>query len=324
MSVRNHGLWLNGQQFIIHGGTTYGQLDNQAHLIALAQTAKLNTLELVEFEREWRQLPSLMAESTWKRCDELIARARKANLKVILHFSGYGHALAASGRKPTTTDWGPYLAFVMNRVNTLTGVQYREDPTIIKLQVYGEISAPNYSDAMRGTTAETTEFFRRTLRQLRALDSKHIISTGGFSYINDPGCGIDWKSIMSDPLNQICDAEINSLPDRNVSLPNVAAHASAIGKPWYLAAFSSGQGEPRFPGDANYYPTDELMAAHIEDCYRLCRAQGAPSPAPQQRSIGATFWNLAATPAAVGSCDIGPQYPLAFRAVQQWSPLSST
>ncbi|MEX5270540.1 hypothetical protein [Kocuria sabuli] len=323
VSVRNNSLWLDGQKFTIHGGTTYGQLDDQANLISLAHKAKINTLELVEFEREWRRLSSLTSESTWERCDELIARARSANLKVILNFSGYGHALAASGRKPTTTDWGPYLGTVMKRVNTVTGVQYCDDPTIIKLQIYGEIAAPNYSDAMRGTTAETTEFFRRTLRQLRTLDSRHIISTGGFSFINDPSSGIDWKTIMSDPLNQVCDAEINSFPDRNVSLPQVAAHASAIGKPWYLSAFSSGQGESRFPGDANYYPTDDLMAAHMEDCYRLCRAEGARPPAPQQQSIGATFWNLGDTPAAFGSCDIGPQYPLSFHTVRRWSPQSS-
>ncbi len=313
-------LKVNGNKFVIHGATTYGQLDRPEALVALARGAQLNTLELVEFETSYRQTDSLMSEATWVRCDRLIAAARNAGLRIVLNFSSYGHTLAASGRKPTTTDWNPYLTFAMTRVNTVTGVQYRNDPTIAKVQLYGEISAPNYSDPMRGTTQETTQFFNRSLRQLRALDANHLISTGGFSHLNDPGSGIDWQTIMSDPVNQVCDIEINSVPDRNISVPMVAALAVKTQKPWYLAAFSSCQGQPHHKDDANHYAKDVEMAAHVEDCYRLARVQGAALPAPTKQAAGATFWNLAATPAAPESCDIGPQYPLTFAKVKAWAP----
>jgi hypothetical protein len=322
VKVDRQSLTLGGEPYRMHGATTYAQLSNVAGLVSLAGQAGLTVLEAVEFEAgPWRDLSTVMTEATWTRIDNLIAACRTAGLKVLINLSSYGHILAANGTKPTTHNWASYLQFVTGRVNTVTGVRYRDDPTIAKWQVYAEIDAPNYSAPQRGTTAETTAFFARTIRQLRDLAPNHVVSSGGFSYINDPGSGIDWQTIMSDPLNQVCDIEINSTPDRDVAVPAVAAHAATLGKPWFLSAFSSCQGTPGFEGDANHYPTDTLMAAHFEDVYRLAyNPATATTPAPAQAACGAHFWNLANTPAVVNNCDIGEQYPATLAKARQWSP----
>lgn len=323
--VNGQQLALNGAPFSMHGATTYGwALDNRASAVSLALDAKLTVLEVVNFESTFNDLSTTMSESTWTRIDDMLARCRNAGLKVLLNLSGYGHSLAAAGTKPATADWGTYLSFVMNRVNTINGLTYKNDTAIAKIELYGEIAAPNYSDPMRGTTAETTAFFSRSLGQLRALTSNHVISTGGFSYLNDPNSGIDWQTIMSGTYNQVCDIELNSFPDRDVAVYNVAAYAASIGKPWFLAAFSSCQGTSGFTGDANHWPTDTDMAAHFEDCYRLAYSPGtatAPAPASNNPACGAHFWNLGATPAGAGNCDISHNYPLTFAKVQQWSPV---
>jgi hypothetical protein len=313
---------LDGAPFVMHGATVYGWgIDNRAALINLALQARLNMIEPVNFESTFHDLSTSMSESTWTRIDDLLDRCRTAGLKLLLNLSGYGHSLAAAGQKPATTDWGAFLTFVMNRVNTVNGRRYRDDNTIAKIEVYGEIEAPNYAEPMRSTTAETTAFFARTLRQLRALTSSHLISTGGFSYLDTENSGIDYQTIMADPYNQTCDVEINSFPDRDVAVPKVAAYAGQIGKPWFLAAFSSCQGAAGFTGDANHWADDAAMAGHLDDCYRIARAQGATAPAPTYPACGAHFWNLAQTAAATGNCDISPNYPLSFAKVQQWSPL---
>jgi hypothetical protein len=314
-------LCLNDHPFTMHSATMYGQYGNPDAQLDFAVSAGLNTVELVEYEQNYRDMASVMSEETWKRNDRFIAKAKARGLRVILHFSSYGHALARAGKKPTTTDWNPFLTFVMHRKNTITGVKYAEEPAIAKIQLYGEIDAPNYTtQPMRGTTAETTAFFKRTLAQLRALDSQHVISTGGFSYINDPNSGIDWKTIVKDPNNQVCDVEVNSFGDRNVSMPNVSKYCKSIGKPWFLSAWSSCQGTGHFSDDSNHWSSDGQMAAHAEDMYKIARNDSPKAPGPAIAAVGTSFWNLGNTAARVDNCDIGHQYPLSLQVVKKYKP----
>jgi hypothetical protein len=175
------------------------------------------------------------------------------------------------------------------------------------VELFGEIDAPNYGidPGTEGTTAEMTSFFKRTLAEWHALAPNILASTGGFSYINDPNSGIDWKTITSDPNDAVADVEVNSADDRNVSVPEVSAFAQQLGKPWFMAAWTSGQGNAGYNGDISHWPTDAQMATHAQDMYNVAAGSG---PAVMQ-AIGSDFWNLAATPARVGNDDVGPQYP---------------
>jgi hypothetical protein len=304
-------LCLNGDTFVIHGATAYGHYQNPDDEVSLAKQAGLNTLELVEYETNWHDLNAAMSEDTWVQNDKFIATAKANGLHVVLNLSSYGHALAQAGIRPTGADWNPFLSFVMNRVNTVTGVRYADEPAIAKIQLYGEIAAPNYSDPMQGTGEETTAFYKRTLAQLKTLDPNHVISTGGFSYSNDQNSGIDWKTIMSDPNNAVCDVEINSFGDRNSSVPAVANYCQSMNKPWFLAAWSTCQGNAHFADDADHWTSDIQMANHAADMYSVSRIFGA---------AGTNFWNLGDKPAGTDNCDIGPQYPITFQIVQQTAP----
>jgi hypothetical protein len=146
---------------------------------------------------------------------------------------------------------------------------------------------------------------------LKALDPNHVISTGGFSYSNDKNSGIDWKTIVSDPNNAVCDIEVNSFADRNVSLPAVTNYCQSINKPWFLAAWSTCQGNSHFADDADHWTSDIQMAEHAADMNGVARILG---------SVGSDFWNLGETPTGTDNCDIGPQYPFSFRIVQQTAP----
>ncbi|MBV8949765.1 MAG: hypothetical protein JOZ99_02740 [Actinobacteria bacterium] len=316
VSVCGMQLCLNGRAWRIHGATAYGMYDNPQAEVALAKAAGVNTIEIVEFETQYHSLADTTSEATWTRVDNLVAAAKQSGLHVLLNLSSYGQSLMAAGYKPTTTDWGPYLQFVVDRINTRTGVRYGDDPTIAKIELYGEIDAPNYDVPLRGTTAETTAFFSRTLRELKSLDTRHVISTGGFSYINDPGSGINWQSIVSDPNNATCDVEINSFGDRNVSVPNLSSYCAHLGKPWFLAAWSSCYNDNKWGSDdIDNWPTDAQMSAHAVDMYRVEHATVLQPPGPAVAAIGSDFWNLG--PAAnLGTCDIGQQFPQTFGAVE--------
>lgn len=191
---------MQGQPFAIRGATAYGQYDNTAREIALAQPAHLNVIELVEFDTRYHDLSDTMSAATWTRVDRFVAAA-SAGIHVVLNLSEYGQSLAAAGYTRTTFDWANYLSFIANRVNTVTGTPYRDDPTIAMLELFGEIDAPNYGSRTAGTTSEMTDFFRRTLAEWNNLAPQILADTGGFSYLNELNSGIDWRTIVSDPHN---------------------------------------------------------------------------------------------------------------------------
>lgn len=308
-----HGL----QPYVVHGGTAYGQYDNPVREIALAKRAHVNVIELVEFDTKFHILSDTMSSATWTRVDRFLAVARAAGMHVILHFAEYGQSLAAAGVTPTTVDWKSYLSFVANRVNTVTGIRYKDDPTIAMVELYGEIDAPNFGVPTAGTTAEMTAFFHRTLTEWHALAPHILASTGGFSYINYPNSGIDWQTIVSDPADDVCGVEVNATPDRDVSVPAMSSLCQKLGKPWFLSAWSSCYADKGFDGDIDHWSSDTEMAAHAVDMEQVAADRHPAGAAPSMPSIGSDFWNLGDTPVVKGTCDIGPQFPLTLRAVQQ-------
>jgi hypothetical protein len=308
-------LCLHGQPFRIKGATTYGQLDTFDAEVTLAAQARINLLELVEFETKYHDLADAMSEATWTRVDGALAVAATHGLHVLLNFSSYGQSLAKAGRTPTTTDWQPYLSFVANRMNTVTHVRYADDPTLAMVELWGEIPPPN-GTGTNGTPQQMTDFFKRSLGEWKALDANHLANTGGFSYLNEANAaGIDWKTIMADPSDDVCAVEINSQPDRDVTVPMVSAFCQQLGKPWFLSAWSACNGTPpQFSGDIDHYTADAQAALHAADMYAVAADTGVTGAAPSMAAVGSDFWNLG--PQASPTCDVNPMFPMTFAAVQ--------
>lgn len=313
---------INGTPFTIHGATAYGEYSDPTDEIALAKEAGINTLELVEFDCDYHVLSDTESTCTWDRVDQFIAAAQAAGIHVILNLSEYGQSLIASGITPTTYDWNSYLSFIANRTNTVTGVEYKNDPTIAMVELYGEIDAPNYgiNPGLEGTTAQMTTFFQQTLAQWVALAPNVLVSTGGFSYLNDPNSGIDWQAIMNDPNDASCDMEVNSPQDEDTSVANVTSYCQGLNKPWFLAAWSSCYQDSGYPFSLS---SDSAMATHAQAMYDIASGAydpeygGTPETYP---AIGTDFWDLQDTTVSPGTCSIGTQFPLTFAVVQNTAP----
>ena len=54
-----------------------------------------------------------------------------------------------------------FIAWVLNRRNSVSGATYANDPTIAYVAIAGEPAAPRGGDALRPTTAELTAFYKR-------------------------------------------------------------------------------------------------------------------------------------------------------------------
>ncbi len=316
VTVCGRQLCLDGKRFLIHGATAYGTYDAPADEVALAKSAGLDVLELVEFDTAYHALGDVESEATWRRVDDFVAAAGSAGMHVVLNLSEYGQSLLAAGITPTTTDWGGYLDFIAGRRNTVTGVRYGEDPTIAMVELYGEIDPPHAGPrpGAAGRTGQITAFFHRTLREWHSLAPHILASTGGFSYVGYPNSGIDWQRIVKDRLDATCDIEVNSENDRQMGVPPLSSLCGRLAKPWFLAAWSACYGDPGM--GYNYYPSDAAMAHHVSAMYELA---GGAAPAAGA-AAGTDFWNLSEGPASIGSCSIGRSFPLSLAAVSVGLP----
>lgn len=291
-------LCLHGQPFTLYGATMYRQFENLDWLIATAQDLHLNTIRVVNmFPQPYRGDPEVMIreEAAWQRADRAIAALATAGLHATLSLSDYRNYLLAAGRNPYTTDWGPFLDFVANRVNIVTGVRYGDDSTIALIALAGEVEAPTRSP--RGvTTQQLTDFYARSLAEWRRLDDKHLISSGGLSYLNW-NSGIDWQAIMALPLDDVCAIHVYSDGDLATTTPAVAEFCGALGKPWITEEFGV------------------CRSTFYADTDRAARAQQVYTAQSQYHSAGILFWNLGPEVSDV-TCDINAGFPLTYAVVR--------
>lgn len=292
-------LCIGGTTWQIHGGTIYKGYGDIVPTVALAREEHLNTIHVIGYFLHYANPSDAFDEEAWMRVDNALAVARIAHLRVLLDLSDYARLLKASGQNAATADWGSFLTFVDNRVNTVTHTTYRDDPTIALVALWGETDAPNGTDPLRPTTQQLTDFYRRTLAQWKALDRNHLVETGGFSYL-DWDSGIDWKTIMADPNNDVCAIHMGSPGDILITTPNVSAYCGGIGKPWINEAFSMCASD--FAGN------DGQMAAFAQYIYNDARSYHAS---------GNIFWNLGT---AVDDCNVNPTRPRTFSVVRQNAP----
>jgi hypothetical protein len=294
-------LCLHGAPWHLYGATIYSGYDDPVGRIALAKQAGLNTLRLVNFIDPADTMSDLSVAKNWLRLDKMIADAQQQGLKVILDLSDYRNLLVKSGLNPYTIDWAPFLALVAGRHNTVTGVRYANDPTIALVSLAGEVEPINSpKNILHVTTSQVTDFFRRTFAEWHTVDPNHLVSTGGLGQLDWPS-GVDWKSIMALPGDDVCTIIIYGESTTATVPPLIGRYCSSAGRPWITEEF----GTPIENGDA-------ARAAAYTRIMRVNKANG---------SAGTAFWNLG--PETIpASFDVNPSSPLLWQAVLANAPRS--
>jgi mannan endo-1,4-beta-mannosidase len=162
--------------------------------------------------------------------DYVVAKAGEAGIKLVIPFtnnwSDFGgidqYVRWAGGSyhddfytDPTIRQWyQDYIAHLLNRVNTVNGRKYKDDPTIMTWELGNEprckgsgvypASATCSTDTLTGWVDTMTTF-------IKSIDRKHLTSVGdeGF-YCTDPG-GADWTTNCGEGVDSV----------RFAALPNV-------------------------------------------------------------------------------------------------------
>jgi hypothetical protein len=286
-------LCLHGRPFALRMASAYGMAADRATTIALAQQGGLTTLRLVNMLDEQGPMSGAYSEAAWDAVDADIAAASAAGLHVELDLSSYRNLLVHNGQNPYTTNWAPFLAFVADRVNTVTHVRYADDPTIALVAFAGEVAAPAYAVG-NPTAQQIVSFFTRTLAQWHALDPHHLRTTGGLLFLNDANAGINWQQLVDVPGDDVCSMHAYTQADLAFGMPNMASWCA--GRPWIVEEYGAVQSEG-----------DTVRAAFFEQVASRARTLGA---------AGTGFWNLGPADAP-GSSDVNPSLPLTWNASRE-------
>ena len=211
------------------------------------------------------------------------------------------------------SEWDTFLGWVATRTNTVTGVQYRDDPTIAIVSFAGEPNPPNSGEPLKPTTTELTDFYERVFDQWKTYDPHHLVTSGGLLHIDweevyASGSGIDHEAIFA-----LANQDVLSIHDYVPALPpnpvtdykvqKVAAAAALVNKPWINEEFGFLQAPGGF--------TEADRAAWFQIIY-----DNGADPIIGVPAAGVAFWNLGAEVAGA-SHDVNPGTPATWAVVQQ-------
>jgi mannan endo-1,4-beta-mannosidase len=349
VQASGRNLVLDGQPFRIFGASIY-QTSNHGHtadpdqIFAWAEAAGMNTVRLSDIFLQTTNDPGApYAEADWVWIDGLIARARDKGMKVVLDLSSYrnwivwssminegvvadcqddptGHGVDFAALDPYTVErragWTQFMSFVANRINTVTGIPFRKDPTILVVSIAGEPVGPGFALCGKAsTTQELTDFFTWALAEWKSLDPHHLRSTGGlhgtYGGLDENGDPIPSGQLVDGiALFRLADNTLPSLhtypPPDSIELP------LADGQTPVLAPIAEDENKPWFTEEFGFHQSDgdSWRATEFDFIYDEQTAYG---------SAGSLFWNLGPE---IGSdtFDVNPSTPETWARVLAEAP----
>lgn len=290
-------LCIDGKQWEPYFASTYDASHHLQWDINTAAQGHLNTLRITNFLNEnGNPQTAPYNEAHWRIVDQLIAGARAKGLHVLLDLSTYRNMTTQDEtHNPYLVDWKPFLTFMLNRVNTITKVRYKDDPTIAMFALAGEVNPPNGTNPLHETTQQINAFFVRTSREFKTLDQNHLLSPGGL-YQFSWNSGIDYKTIFANPDLDVC--AVHS-PPTGPDAAITAQYCTSIHKPWLWEEFF----DPQSAGD-------QARASFFQQTY---------SAGKRLQTAGIGFWNLGPGLGADND-DVGPQTPLTWQVIIKNAP----
>ncbi len=136
--------------------------------------------------------PGVYSESALQDLDRVIAKGKERNIRFILPFINYWDELGgicqyntwAGAENPgrnmdfflnneQTQQWyRDYIEMLLNRVNTVTGIAYKDEPAIMAWQIINEgRNRQKQPEIIRDWYQEIAQF-------IKSIDSNHLVSTG--------------------------------------------------------------------------------------------------------------------------------------------------
>lgn len=136
--------------------------------------------------------PGVYSEQALRDLDRVIAKGKEKGIRFILPFVNYWDELGGICQyntwagvsnpsrnmqafidNPQTQKWfRDYISMLLNRVNTVTGVAYKDEPAIFAWQIINEGRLPGRNPTV------IRDWYQEIARYIKSIDPNHLVGTG--------------------------------------------------------------------------------------------------------------------------------------------------
>lgn len=181
--------------------------------------------------------------------DKVIARGKEAGVRFILPFINYWSQLGGVDQynswdgnpdggmahfisDPDTRKWfKDYISMLLNRVNTETGVAYKDEPAIFSWEIMNEARLPGENPTV------LRDWYQEMAVHIKSIDSNHMVSTGEEGF--DEGTPAEYSKDQYSNTYVLRTGEGTSYV-MNTAIPEIdygTAHWYPAEFGWYISAW---------------------------------------------------------------------------------------
>ncbi|MCW2143468.1 cellulase family glycosylhydrolase [Actinoplanes cyaneus] len=208
------------------------------------------------------------------RLDVVIARAAHDGLKLVIPFTNnwadfggmdrYVEWAGGAHHDDFYTDarirgwYRDYIAHVLDRTNTITGVKYKDDPTIMTWELANEprcVGSGRYPRSAGCDTDTITAWADEMSTYIRSVDRRHLISVGDEGFFADQPGGDDWTRNGGEGIDTVRLGRLKNIDVLSYHLyPDGWGKTADWGTQWIIEHAKAGRqvGKPVMLGEFGY------------------------------------------------------------------------
>ena len=240
-----------------------------------------------------------------KRLDYVIYKASQTGVKLILPFTnnwtdfgGMDQYVRWRGAKthdafytdPVIRGWyRDYMAHLLTRVNTYSGIAYKDDPAIMGWELANEPRCGGsglYPTSSSCTTATLTAWAGEMASYIKSIDPNHLVSVGDEGFYCKPDAPRnDWTMNCTQGVDTVALAQAPGIDWMSFHLyPGGWSRSTDWGTQWVTSHFNDAAaiGKPALMGEFGYEFGSLRLPAYKQWTDALLAAQG----------VGGMFWWL--------------------------------
>jgi len=253
-----------------------------------------------------------------KRLDYVVYKAGRVGLKLVIPFTNNWNDFGGMDQyvrwrggqyhdqfytDPVIRQWyKDWIAHVLNRTNSYTGVKYKDDPTIMTWELGNEprcLSAGAYPRSPNCTTQTLITWADEMSTYIKSVDPKHLVSVGdeGFYCLPDP---THWTENCGEGVDTVAFAALPNIDVMSFHLyPDYWGRDAAWGTQWIKRHISDGKalGKAVMLGEWGWLNKSTRNKVYKEWTDALFQSGG------QSGADGGLYWILS------GKQDGGSYYP---------------